>query len=337
MIIYIIIGTLALFSIFNTKYRFLALKFLITVLLLKILLMIFKMDFEVLLEQLLNLDLKNFIFATLAATATIFTNNYRWWLLTKIINLKVSFWLGLNWYFEAMFANTFFPSNLGGDALRTYFLKKETNHSSWLESGSSIIMERLTGFTLMFFFLPIGLLILVNSGIEFALDSKYLYLVVALSSIPVLFLLTYRLWLKIPFKIFQKVFSILDIYTKDLAKLLPVLFWTFITHLFLILTNIFAAKAVGLTFNTIPVWFWLLIVPVATLANFVVPAIKGLGAKEASYVYLLSLIGVSPENALAIAVTVFFATVASSLPGLTIFKRGFKFLLSSQKNLKSST
>jgi uncharacterized membrane protein YbhN (UPF0104 family) len=185
--------------------------------------------------------------------------------------------------------------------------------------------------------LPIGLLILVNSGIEFALDSKYLYLVVALSSIPVLFLLTYRLWLKIPFKIFQKVFSILDIYTKDLAKLLPVLFWTFITHLFLILTNIFAAKAVGLTFNTIPVWFWLLIVPVATLANFVVPAIKGLGAKEASYVYLLSLIGVSPENALAIAVTVFFATVASSLPGLTIFKRGFKFLLSSQKNLKSST
>ena len=82
--------------------------------------------------------------------------------------------------------------------------------------------------------------------------------------------------------------------------------------------------AMGVGLAEIPFWFWLILVPASSLAGFVIPSVKGVGAKEASYIYLLGLIGVSGDISLAIAFLTFLATVIASLPGVSIAFRKVK-------------
>ncbi len=61
------------------------------------------------------------------------------------------------------------------------------------------------------------------------------------------------------------------------------------------------------------------------MLSFVIPAVKGVGAKEASYIYLLAFIGVSGSDALAIAFIIFLGTLIATLPGISIvFRTGNK-------------
>ena len=53
---------------------------------------------------------------------------------------------------------------------------------------------------------------------------------------------------------------------------------------------------------------------------------KGVGAKEATYIFLLGLIGIDSESSFVVAVTVFLATVVSTLPGIVILRRGLGIL-----------
>ena len=87
--------------------------------------------------------------------------------------------------------------------------------------------------------------------------------------------------------------------------------------------NVCSAYAMGVTLKALPFWYWLLITPASTLAGFIIPTVKGVGAKEASYIYFLGLVGINTETSLAIAFLSFLATTISTLPGITIAFRRF--------------
>ncbi|NBW00001.1 MAG: UPF0104 family protein, partial [Proteobacteria bacterium] len=87
-----------------------------------IFLQVFKFNPKSFIDKILQLDLRFFALASFFSVLTIVTNTYRWWIITKGFNYKISYWTGLLWYFEGMFANNFFPSNVGGDALRAFYL-----------------------------------------------------------------------------------------------------------------------------------------------------------------------------------------------------------------------
>ena len=128
-----------------------------------ILFKILKVDLNSFFEKLKSLNLVYFSLASLFATICIFTNTYRWWIITKVFKYNFSYIRGLVWYFEGMFANNFFPSNIGGDALRAYYLantnftdeEKNENNNSIIEAGLTVFLERLFGFIMMFFFYPL--------------------------------------------------------------------------------------------------------------------------------------------------------------------------------------
>ncbi len=264
-----------------------------------------------------------FIACTIMFTATTFTNAYRWLILVRLLNYKLSFGKALRMYFESTFSNNFLPTNFGGDAIRAYDLGKKDK--SWLRAASTVLTERFYGFAMMFLMIPVGLFMMKHTSFSNAIPSE-IALALWLTFIgTVVFFGTYKLWSKIPLNIVQKINYAVQEYTRCKKSLQKVLLWTLITHLLLLIGNVCSAYALGIGIDQIPVWYWLIITPAATLAGFIIPAVKGVGAKEASYIYFLGLLGISSDTSLAIGFIAFIATTLSTLPGLSIAFRKVKF------------
>lgn len=273
-----------------------------------------------LITQIKSTNLIWFSLTVLTCVIQVYTNSMRWHILTNLLNYKIKYLRSVHWYFQAAFSNNFLPSNIGGDALRAYYLGKE--HKDWLRAASTVLVERLTGFFIMICAIPLGLAFMKLSPTVNSMPSKLYWGLLGIFVITIVMALSYKIWTMIPLKFIEKIKFAIEEYTQCHKSLSRVLIWTVITHGFLVFTNIFAAKSLGVAVNEIPFWYWLLITPTATLASFVIPAVKGIGAKEASYVYFLSMIGVKPDLGLSIAFIVFAATLVASLPGITvIFQR----------------
>ena len=279
-------------------------------------------DFKSVLRQIKETQIEWFVLSCLMILATVFTNTYRWYLLTKLLNYRISFSHALKMYFESSFSNNFLPTNFGGDALRAYDLGKA--HKDWLRAASTVITERLLGFIVMFALLPIGLWYLSQSSISGQIPSKIILVLWLSFAFTVFSILSYGLWSRIPWIPVAKIRYAVEEYTKCHRSIIKVIILTLVTHACLYAGNMFAAKSIGINLSYIPLWYWVLTIPAATLISFVVPAVKGIGAKEASYVYFLGLIGISSDKSLAIAFIVFIATMISSLPGLTLAFRKVK-------------
>lgn len=279
-----------------------------------------KIDFHAFWIQLKNTNLFWFSLCTLALLITIFTNCYRWHILTLVLDYNLSFSKALKIYFEACFGNNFLPTNIGGDAFRAYELGK--SNKTWLRAASTVLAERMMGFVVMFALLPLGLIFLDLSEYKNSFPEKLVWALWAVFLGMIFSMLTYKLWISLPWSPIQKIKYAVEEYTKCRKSILIVLIWTLITHIFLYLGNIFAAKSVGVSFSSIPLWYWILLIPAATLASFIIPALKGVGAKEAAYVSFLGIVGINPEQALAIGFITFIVTFIISLPGITlVFKK----------------
>lgn len=278
-----------------------------------------KLDFVKVWTLLQGLDLKWFWITVLMYLLTTFTNTYRWQILANLLDFKLAYPHALRLYFESAFSNNFLPTNFGGDALRAFDLGK--NSQKWLKAASTVFMERLFGFAMMFALIPVGLIYSKFTNFQHLLPNK-LELSLWLSFIiTILGMASYKIWTQIPLEFIQKIRFTIDEYTRCKKSLVKVALWTFITHVIFVMGNIFAAKSLGLSLNEIPLWYWLILSPASTVAGFFVPALKGIGAKEACYVYMLSLLKINSETALAIAFLTFLATLISTLPGLSIGTR----------------
>jgi uncharacterized protein (TIRG00374 family) len=297
----------------------LALKIFISLAIAVLLVKYMKLDIKETFITLKNSDWKWFIMCCFALFGTVFTNAYRWRILANQLDYNLSYPLALKMYFEASFGNNFLPSNFGGDAWRSYELGRKDK--AWLKAASTVMMERLFGFTMMFALMPIALVALKFSRFHDAIPAKTEMLLWISFGAMIFIYASYFLWSKINIGIIKKIKYALEQYTRCKKSFWTVVLWTFLTHVFLMLSNIFAALASAVSFAEVPFWYWFIVVPTSTLLSFVIPAVKGVGAKEASYIYLLAFIGVSSHDALAIAFLVFLGTLVSTLPGLSVVFR----------------
>ncbi len=94
-------------------------------------------------------------------------SSYKWKFLAKHKGISLPFKYFFKSYFTATFINNFFPSFVGGDGFKIYYIGKKTGKLK--ESASSVFMDRLTGlwgamFLAVIFFV-LNLSILVHSQI----------------------------------------------------------------------------------------------------------------------------------------------------------------------------
>ena len=236
--------------------------------------------------------------------------------LTNVLSYKLKYPKALMMYFEAMFANNFFPSNLGGDALRSYELGKQTKN--WLRAASTVLVERMFGFVVMFSFIPLGMLFLEFSSIKDTFPIELKYVSWGGFACMVIGIASYKLWSQIGFGPIRKIKYAVEEYTQCNKTLMTVGIWSIITYTCFQAGSICSAQAVGISFNEVPLWYWMIVTPATVFAGVVIPAVKGASAKEAGLVFFLALFSVSTDKALAAGLVAAIATLISTLPGITI-------------------
>ena len=245
-------------------------------------------------------------------------SSLRWQLISHTLKLPGSLSFFTRLYFLGMFFNLFMPTSVGGDVVKSYWLGKTNN--SQLNAVYSILFDRLSGLVALLLICALALL-----TIDFKLEriSEVILLCTALSFTALLLAPTLlQLVSKIVPKIDNLVSPIKLLYQKHSF------FWlTFALAALVQATGIVIIFLLGylldiklsLAFYTIS---WTLI----TLITLLPLSINGIGIREAAFVYLFSLRGISDEQALVLSLLSFSIPVIASLFGIFPFIRGHQQL-----------
>ena len=243
----------------------------------------------------------------LAATALYilgtFVSIFRWRLfLTARLAAKKLFSL----YMLGSFFNTFLPGMIGGDAVKGYYLYKETGGMA--EAMASIFMDRYLGFAALmliaFLAYPVGFPYLEGKGLAWLIP-------VIFASFVVLSLLFFKLRLGKRIKLLADFYGYFGVYTKQ-----TIFKGMLISLAVQCISNILVyVLSLGFGLNvSLPLFF--VFVPLITTFSSIPLSISGLGIREAAFVLLFGSVGVPPQTATALSFALFLSTAAGSLPGL---------------------
>jgi len=92
-------------------------------------------------------DLRYLLAAFLLFVLSLVIRAYRWLVLIRSLDPKVSFGRLLHLYFVGQFFNTFLPSTFGGDVVRALELTEDTNTSAAI---GTVLLDRMTGLLVLF-------------------------------------------------------------------------------------------------------------------------------------------------------------------------------------------
>jgi len=211
------------------------------------------------------------------------------------------------------FFNTILPGTLGGDAVKGYYLYRDTNKAG--VSFGSVFLDRYLGlFARLFLGLVSGMAAfaeLRTIGMHWAIPALF-SLFIAGS------LLVFR------FRIGKRFGAIADFYdyAHSLLKQKLVLLKVFLLSLIIqtLLIMMIAAVALGigqrLSFTELFVF-----VPVIMTVMIIPLSISGFGVREGAFVLLFGLTGISPSISVSISFLWFLSSATASLIGLVEYLR----------------
>lgn len=287
-----------------------------------------QLNFGELVRAIALLDWFHLGIAAVLALAAVILSAYKWQLLLRSQNLKISIGELIKVYFLGLFFNNFLPSSIGGDVMRVVRVAGLTGRR--VEAAASVIMERLLA-TFALGFLAL-LALIPNSHI---LHRNYLYLggllVVCLaagmlvwhSKSPRLQYSDCRwAWVAQARAALGRLLSELYQYRQEPAALAVVFGYSVAFQLLIVFINIFIFKAMGI--SGINWWLLVLVVPLISAVSMVPISINGLGVREGAYLILLNPLGISSAQAVTGSLIFFvIVTVLSLAGGIFYMLEGF--------------
>lgn len=270
-----------------------------------------KIDLESTIENVRRLG----YFAFAGSTVLLFFNTSlvapRWQAILKWYRVKLSGLLLLQLAMIGYFFNQVLPSNIGGDAIRVWGLRRQG--VSLKKSTRSVIVDRLFGLAIFFVFALVGLPFLLRENSSLRLPVFALLGLAAISG--VLFLLA--LYLNGTQTFLRRLQFLFD-FAHDVKLMLlnpsvaiPCLFYSGVGNLF----PIFVVAWIGAPLTDLTLADYFAITPVALLISVLPLSIAGWGVREAAMVVCMAEKGVPPETAIVISVTFGLIMTVSALPG----------------------
>lgn len=235
-----------------------------------------------------------------------YISSIKWGFISEELGFRFSNKDYISYYFTGMFFNLFLPSNVGGDVIKGYYLCKQDIQNKKSKALISLIWDRLTAAVTLVVLCAAGILFLhktLPAYIDISILLAFAGVMVFLCS----FSLIERLNLRESVNIFIKNMSNLN---KNKLLWEKILIYTFLFHFLSIMIHIILAKNLGLD---IPAVYFLITYPITAIASFLPVSINGVGIREGLYVYLLSFINISYEQAFAFSVLWFLVITVSSL------------------------
>jgi uncharacterized protein (TIRG00374 family) len=250
---------------------------------------------------------------------------YKWKLLAGAADFKGNLKDYIDYYFTGMFFNLFLPTTVGGDIVKCYYLSKGDLEKRKAAAIYSVLADRITGITALIWLAAVVIFLPVSIIVPFAI--KLFIFLISLSIIifaPVFPALCGIL--KNNSRI-NNFLSDINVYWHSPLLITRALCWSAVFHLIIVVIHILIGYAIGIK---VPVLYYFIIYPMSSLAGFLPISFNGIGPREATYIYFLTLIGIKSSAALAFGIFWFGIVLMSSLIG------GISYLKDKQAGLEAN-
>jgi uncharacterized membrane protein YbhN (UPF0104 family) len=248
-------------------------------------------------------------------------STFRWRILLRPLDFDLPWPRVFRIYFAGMFFSLFLPTLVGGDGVKTYFIAGE-----WKKVPAalySLLADRTIGLAALGVYALLGIpavrgawpAMLVR-GVSVSVFLLYLLLLILPRLSTPALRVSRRLREIPPERLF--------VYWKKWRETGRAWLLSLGVHLCLVLAHISLARALGLT---IPWAVWAVIYPVTAFVAFLPVSLSGIGPREAAYVYLMGLSGVSREVSLAFGIMWFSIVLTSGLIGGLIYVFGGELMV----------
>lgn len=236
-------------------------------------------------------------------------STFRWNILLRPLDFALPWFRVFRIYFTGMFFSLFLPTLVGGDGIKTYYIAPD-----WKRVPAAVytlLADRTVGLMAMVLFAFMGLPAVRNvlppllvMGVAFLVPVLYVLLLMLPRLSKGVLLLSRRLR-EVPR---ERLF----VYWENWGETGKAWLLSLGIHLCLVLSHICLAEALGLK---VPWAAWAVIYPVTALVGFLPISLSGVGPREAAYVYLIGLFGLSREVALTFGLMWFSVVLMNGLLG----------------------
>ncbi len=233
---------------------------------------------------------------------------YRWQLLATILKLHGRYREFVAYYFVGMFTNLFVPGLVGGDAAKSVYLGRR--HGRMGEAIASVVADRAVGLLGLFWLVAIAAMLLLGQMPLSVIATAIAAGAVTLGGFLALPLLA-RLIHRMPQPI-RLAGEVLAPYMHNPAALIPSIALSMVLQVGLAVSQYLLATGLGLA---LPLSLFILCVPIANVFASLPLTLNGLGIREWTYLALFGMAGMRKEDAIALGLLWFAATMVGGLTG----------------------
>lgn len=270
--------------------------------------------------------------AWLLLSLTLLTVSYimgawQWNRILNIAEIPLTFSKTLAYYYIGLFFNNFLLSGMGGDLVRVYDAQKHATDPQRLSPAlASVFLDRLTGLMALIFLASVSGMFLIGRGESMKMFAAILALFFG--------------WVIGFFILFNR--RAAERLIKPVLKFLPARIYDRLEHLYSAvnrfkesrsdLIRIFLIAVTVQLLRICSIWaighalgdksdflFYVLFVPLISLAASLPISIGGTGPREQTTVFLFRRIGVGPELAFSVGFVTYIMSAISTVPGAILF------------------
>ncbi len=248
------------------------------------------------------------IAAFLTFKVAILLGSYRWQILIRAHNIKVTYRQAVGLNYLGLFFNNFMLSLTGGDVVKAYYASKLSSEKR-AESATVVFLDRLIGLSGL---LVLGLVAVLFSIGDEGMRSALVIILAAVLVFVTLGLLAFSRTLARKLEkytgrrgireILRKVYNAIHFYRSKKGVLVQAFGLSLLVWSSLILVNLLLAKGLGME---LPPRYYFVFIPVISIISSIPITIAGWGLREQMYVQFFGPVGV--DAGIAVSLSIVFA------------------------------
>jgi uncharacterized membrane protein YbhN (UPF0104 family) len=235
-------------------------------------------------------------------------SSMRW---NMLLPEKYPLWRLFSLYMIGSFFSSFLPGVVGGDAVRAYYLNKDSRKMS--VSLASIFMDRYLGFVSLMLIgitaFPFSLSVFKDSPHKWLMPGFFVTFVIC----SVLF---FGLQLGKRFRLMTDIYEYFSVIRKRKGIIIKAVLLSAFIQLLNFMCVILLAAKMGESISLVLLAVFL---PIVITITSMPISISGIGVREGAFVVLLGLINISPEAATSLSLAWFLSIFMGSIPGLFFY------------------
>jgi uncharacterized membrane protein YbhN (UPF0104 family) len=241
----------------------------------------------------------------------------RWTVLARPLGFETRFKDMVVYYFIGMFFNLFAPSTVGGDLTRVYYLAREEGkdrRSGWkaLYATIAVLSDRAIGMVVLIWLGAVGLALFPGFAVPGNIRALTFTLALGFVAGGLLLPLLRRVLPVNGHVLVTKVRVALSTYRARWFAILLAIVISFLVHVTQASMHVLIGRALHIE---VPLSYCFILYPLVGTFSALPISFNGIGLREWGYLFMLGIIGVDSEKAVAFGVLLFVVVALDSLLG----------------------